>query len=416
MSYLLIKDAAQVVTPEGKTARGGEAMSHLRLIEGGAVLIEDDIIRFVGSTTEAEAYVSHNLPATAEVTRFDASGRVVLPGYVDSHTHFVFGGYRDHEFALRLQGAAYMDIMRAGGGIAFTIQETTAASEDELYHLGWQRLDRMLKLGVTTVEGKTGYGADTATEDKMLRVMERLDRDHPVRIVKTYMGAHDIPANYPGGTAAYTDYLIAEGLPMAAGRADFCDVFCEKDVFELEDTRRLLLKARDLGFKLKLHADEIVQLGGAGLAAELRATSADHLLTSADADLLAMRDAGTVATILPCTAFSLRADYARARFMIDNGLAVALASDLNPGSCYTQSIPLIFALATIYMGMTVEEALTALTLNGAAAVDLAASIGSLEAGKQADLIIIDAPTYRHLSYHFGMNLVQTVIIGGKFIT
>ena len=415
MSYLLLKNADQLVTPEGHSARFGDEMSRLRILSDAGLLIEDAKILFVGTTEEAEGYVAANLPAGSKITRYDASGKTILPGFVDSHTHFIFGGYREHEFNLRLQGAAYMEIMKAGGGIAYTIGETTAASEDELYELGWQRLQRMVGLGITTVEGKTGYGEDSKTEDKMLRVMERLDQDHPVDIAKTYMGAHAVPKAYPGGASAYVDYLIAEGLPMAAGRAEFCDVFCEKDVFELEESERLLLAARDQGFKLKLHADEIVQLGGAALAARLQATSADHLLKSSDGDLIAMRDAGTVATLLPCTAFSLKEDYARGRFMIDKGLAVALASDLNPGSCYTQSVPLMIALATIYMGLSIEETITALTLNGAAALDRADSIGSLEAGKQADLILLDAPNYRHLSYHFAMNLVDTVIKKGRIL-
>lgn len=415
MSYLLLKNADQLVTPEGHSARFGDEMSRLRILSDAGLVIEDAKILFVGTTEEAEGYVAANLPAGSKITRYDASGKTILPGFVDSHTHFIFGGYREHEFNLRLQGAAYMEIMKAGGGIAYTIGETTAASEDELYELGWQRLQRMVGLGITTVEGKTGYGEDSKTEDKMLRVMERLDQDHPVDIAKTYMGAHAVPKAYPGGASAYVDYLIAEGLPMAAGRAEFCDVFCEKDVFELEESERLLLAARDQGFKLKLHADEIVQLGGAALAAKLKATSADHLLKSSDGDLIAMRDAGTVATLLPCTAFSLKEDYARGRFMIDKGLAVALASDLNPGSCYTQSVPLMIALATIYMGLSIEETITALTLNGAAALDRADSIGSLEAGKQADLILLDAPNYRHLSYHFAMNLVDTVIKKGRIL-
>jgi imidazolonepropionase len=415
VSYLLLKNADQLVTPEGHSARFGDEMSRLRILSDAGLVIEDAKILFVGTTEEAEGYVAANLPAGSKITRYDASGKTILPGFVDSHTHFIFGGYREHEFNLRLQGAAYMEIMKAGGGIAYTIGETTAASEDELYELGWQRLQRMVGLGITTVEGKTGYGEDSKTEDKMLRVMERLDQDHPVDIAKTYMGAHAVPKAYPGGASAYVDYLIAEGLPMAAGRAEFCDVFCEKDVFELVESERLLLAARDQGFKLKLHADEIVQLGGAALAAKLKATSADHLLKSSDGDLIAMRDAGTVATLLPCTAFSLKEDYARGRFMIDKGLAVALASDLNPGSCYTQSVPLMIALATIYMGLSIEETITALTLNGAAALDRADSIGSLEAGKQADLILLDAPNYRHLSYHFAMNLVDTVIKKGRIL-
>lgn len=415
MSYLLVKNAAQLVSPEGHSARFGKDMSHLRILSDAAVLIDEEKIIFVGTSKEAEIYIKENLPPESKVTRYDASGKTILPGFVDSHTHFIFGGYREHEFNLRLEGASYMDIMQAGGGIAYSIAETTAAGEDELYELGWRRLQRMTQLGITTVEGKTGYGEDTASEDKMLRVMERLVHDHPIEIAKTYMGAHAVPRDYPGGASAYIDYIIAEGLPMAAGRADYCDVFCETDVFELEDSERLLLAAREHGFKLKLHADEIVQLGGAGLAAKLKATSADHLLKSSDQDLLAMRDAGTVATLLPCTAFSLKEDYARGRFMIDSGLAVALASDLNPGSCYTQSVPLIIALATIYMGLSIEECITALTLNGAAAIDRADSIGSLEIGKQADLILLDAPNYRHLSYHFAMNLVDTVIKKGKIL-
>ena len=412
MSYLLFKNADQLVTPEGHSARFGDDMSRLRILSDAAVLIRDAKFLFVGTTAEAESYIAANLPPESKITRYDASGKTILPGFVDSHTHFIFGGYREHEFNLRLQGAAYKEILKAGGGIAYTICQTAAASEDELYELGWQRMQRMVELGITTVEGKTGYGENTETEDKMLRVMERLDQDHPIDIAKTYMGAHAVPKAYPGGASAYVDYLIAEGLPMAAGRADFCDVFCEKDVFELEESERLLLAARDRGFKLKLHADEIVTLGGAALAAKLKATSADHLLKSSDEDLIAMRDAGTVATLLPCTAFSLKEDYARGRFMIDNGLAVALASDLNPGSCYTQSVPLIISLATIYMGLTIEESITALTLNGAAAIDRADTIGSLEAGKQADLLLVDAPNYRHLSYHFAMNLVDTVIKKG----
>ena len=262
MSYLLLKNADQLVTPEGHSARFGDEMSRLRILSDAGLVIEDAKILFVGTTEEAEGYVAANLPAGSKITRYDASGKTILPGFVDSHTHFIFGGYREHEFNLRLQGAAYMEIMKAGGGIAYTIGETTAASEDELYELGWQRLQRMVGLGITTVEGKTGYGEDSKTEDKMLRVMERLDQDHPVDIAKTYMGAHAVPKAYPGGASAYVDYLIAEGLPMAAGRAEFCDVFCEKDVFELEESERLLLAARDQGFKLKLHADEIVQLGG----------------------------------------------------------------------------------------------------------------------------------------------------------
>lgn len=414
MTYLLITNLTELATPTGRAAACGTAMGELTVIHDAAVLIEDDTILCVDTAEACEAYLKREKPE-AVVTRYDASGQTAVPGFVDAHTHFIFGGYRDREFNMRLQGASYMEIMEAGGGIANTIAHTELASEDELYRLGWTRLERMRKLGITTVEGKTGYGEDTQTEDKMLRVMERLNRDHPIDIAMTYLGAHAVPADYKHDPGEYVDYLIREGLPMAKGRAEFCDVFCEKNVFELEESERLLTEARRQGFKLKLHADEIVQLGGTGLAAKMGAVSADHLLKASDEDLLALREAGTVATLLPCTAFSLREPYARGRFMIDNGLAVALASDLNPGSCYTQSIPLLIALATIYMGLSVEEALTALTLNGAAAIDRADRIGSLEPGKKADLVLLDAPSYRHLSYHFGMNLVTDVVKNGRFI-
>ncbi len=415
MGYLLVENAAELVTPIGRSARCGRDMAKLLVIKDGSLLCRDDKILAVGTTSEVVAALADLALDASAVERIDATGKTVLPGYVDPHTHFIFGGYRQDEFQMRLQGATYMEIMEAGGGIAATNKATREATEEQLYEAGLRRLDRMLDLGVTTVEGKTGYGENTETEDKILTVMERLDRDHPVDIVRTYMGAHAVPQAFKGKTGDYIDYLITEGLPMAQGRADFCDVFTERGVFELDESERLLLAARDHGFKLKIHADEIVPLGGAGLAAKLRATSADHLLKASDGDLLAMRDAGVVATLLPCTAFSLREPYARGRFMIDNGLAVALGTDLNPGSCYTQSIPLMTALATIYMRMTIEETITALTLNAAAAIARAETVGSLEPGKKADIIILDCPDYRHLSYHFAMNLVETVVKCGKIV-
>jgi imidazolonepropionase len=415
MGFLVIENAAELVTPIGRSARGGRAMGELRIVQNGAVLCRDDRILAVGTTAEVKNTLAELTTDFSSIEQIDAEGKTVLPGYIDPHTHFIFGGYRQDEFQMRLQGATYMEIMEAGGGIAATNRATYDATEEQLYEAGLLRLNRMLELGITTVEGKTGYGEDTETENKMLTVMERLDRDHPVDIVRTYMGAHSVPPAFKGRTGDCVDYLIAEGLPMAKGRADFCDVFTEKGVFELEESEKLLLAAREQGFKLKMHADEIVPLGGAGLAAKLRATSADHLLKASDEDLLAMRDAGVVATLLPCTAFSLREPYARGRFMIDSGLAVALGTDLNPGSCYTQSIPLMTALATIYMRMTIEETITALTLNAAAAIARADTVGSLEPGKKADIIILDCPDYRHLSYHFAMNLVETVIKSGKIV-
>ncbi len=412
MTYTMLEQASELVTPLGREAVQGKAMGDLQVIPDGAIIWKEDRIVFVGTSQDARDWINRQLSADDQLHRADVSGKTIMPGFVDPHTHFVFGGYRDHEFNQRLQGASYMEIMEAGGGIAASNKATAEASEDELYASGLKRLNRMLDLGITTVEGKTGYGEFTLVEDKMLRVMERLDKDHPVDIVKTYMGAHALPARFKGDRAAYIDYLIQEGLPMARGRADFCDIFTEKNVFELEDSERLLLAARDMGFKLKMHADEIVPLGGAGLAAKLGATSADHLLKASDQDLLAMRDAGVIATLLPLTAFSLKEPYARGRDMIDLGLAVALGTDLNPGSCYSQSIPLMLALATIYMGLTIEEALTAVTLNAAASIGRADRVGSLEVGKEADILVLDCPNHGHLSYHFAMNLVEIVIKKG----
>lgn len=415
MTYSLLEHAAELVTPTGNKARTGQAMNELRIIPDGAVIWKGDRILFVGTSPEADAWLKEELPPDAKVTRLEARGKTVIPGFVDPHTHFVFGGYRDREYGMRLRGASYMEIMEAGGGIASTNQATRAASEEELYQAGWKRLDRMLDLGITTVEGKTGYGEDTETEDKLLRVMERLDHDHPVDIVMTYMGAHAVPPAFKGRAGDYIDYLIAEGLPMARGRAEFCDIFTEKNVFELRDSERLLEAAREQGFKLKMHADEIVPLGGAGLAAKFGAVSADHLLKASDRDLQALAEAGVIATLLPLTAFSLREPYARARFMIDQGLAVALGTDLNPGSCYSQSVPLMIALATLYMDLTLAETLTAVSLNAAAAISRAASHGSLEAGKKADLLVLDCPNHGHLAYHFAMNLVERVIKGGVLV-
>ncbi|PKL75316.1 MAG: imidazolonepropionase, partial [Candidatus Melainabacteria bacterium HGW-Melainabacteria-1] len=291
------------------------------------------------------------------------------------------------------------------------------ASFEELVALGAARLDTMLAMGVTTVEGKSGYGLDHDTEIRQLEAMSALDRTHSVDIVPTFMGAHSIPPEYAGRPSDYIDFIIAEVLPEVGSRrlAKFADVFCEEGVFGIEDSRRYLLAARASGLGLKLHADEIVRIGGAGLAAELGASSADHLLKASREDLVKMGEAGTIATCLPLTAFTLREPYAEARAMIDSGLAVALASDLNPGSCYSQSIPLIFALSVLSMKLSFAETLTALTLNGAAASGLAETHGTIEPGKRADILILDAPEARHLAYHVGMNIVRVVIKGGEVV-
>ncbi|HOX91582.1 MAG TPA: imidazolonepropionase [Spirochaetales bacterium] len=409
---LLIKNISQLASPTGNDAVRGAAMTELTCIDDAAILVDVEKIVWVGKQSDLPT-IQDPQPEVV-----DASGRAVVPGFVDSHTHFVFGGYRDEEFLWRAKGLPYMEIHKRGGGIANSVRATRDASLNDLVALGMTRLERMLELGVTTVEGKSGYGLDLDTELRQLEAMGVLDARQPVDVVPTFMGAHSIPAEYKGRTSDYVSWMIDQVLPhiKSQGIAKFCDIFCEKGVFELEDSRRFLKACKALGYPVKLHADEIERIGGAGLAAELGAVSADHLLKASPADLHAMAEAGVVATCLPLTAFVLREPYADSRTMIDSGCALALASDLNPGSCYSQSIPLIFALATLYLNMSMEESLTAMTLNGAAALGLAHDRGSIEAVMLADILVLDAPSYRHLAYHSGMNCVKTVIKRGKIVS
>ncbi len=409
---LIVVHAAELATSQGRQACCGRAMNDLHIVPDGAVCIEKGIITAVGKTDEILAAVD-----SQAFTVIDASGRAVLPGFVDSHTHFIFGGYRADEFAWRLQGMGYMEIMARGGGIVSTVEATRQADLETLVRDGRRRLDSMLSFGVTTVEGKSGYGLDRDTELRQLEAMALLEREHPLDIVATFLGAHAVPKDYPGGGEAYLDFVMTQVLPAVAegGLAEFCDIFCEDKVFSVDQSRRLLTLAKEMGLKLTLHADEIVPLGGAELAAELGAVSADHLLHASDDGIQGMADSGVVATLLPMTAFSLKEPYARARTMIDRGCAVALATDLNPGSCFSNSMPLMVALATLYMGMTPEEALTAITLNGAAAVDRADRVGSLEPGKQGDIVILEYPSHRFMPYHIGVNAVEKVIKRGNLV-
>lgn len=411
MKNLIIKNASQVVTCSGFAGKRGREMNDLHVIEGGTVVVTDGRISHV-------LHAGEPLPVDeAGYTVIDATGKALLPGFVDPHTHFVFGGYREEEFSWRMRGDSYMEIMNRGGGIVNTTRATREASEDELFEVGRRRLDAMLRLGITTVEGKSGYGLDRDTEMKQLRVMRRLNEAHPADIVSTFMGAHATPAEWKGREDEFIDFNIREMFPLVAkeGLAEFADIFCEKDVFTIEQSRRYLQAAREQGFKLKIHADEIVQFGGAELAGELHCISADHLLQASDEGIRAMADAGVVATLLPLTAFSLRETFARGREMIDAGCMVALATDLNPGSSFSASVPLLFALACIYMKLSPEEAVTAFTINSAAAIDRADRIGSIDVGKQGDLVLLQFPSYKFLPYHVGMNIVDTVIKQGEVV-
>lgn len=411
MNNLIIHNAAQVVTCSGFAGKRGKEMSDLQVIENGTVIVTDGFISHILKQDEPVPVNKQNYSI------IDATGKALLPGFVDSHTHFVFGGYREEEFSWRMRGDSYMEIMQRGGGIVITTRATRNETEEELISSGRQRLDAMLRLGITTVEGKSGYGLDRETELKQLLVMRRLNESHPVDIVPTYMGAHALPEEWKGREEAFIDFQIEEMFPLVAQQklAEAVDIFCEKGVFSIEQSRRYLQAAREQGFQLKIHADEIVPQGGAELAAKLGCLSADHLMQASNEGICALAEAGTVATLLPLTAFSLREEYARAREMIDAGCIVALATDLNPGSAFSSSVPLLFALACIYMKMTPEEAVTALTINSAAALGRADRIGSIDIGKQGDLLLLQFPSYKFLPYHVGMNIVERVIKKGKIV-
>lgn len=409
-NHLIITNTT-IVTPQGKSALKGSDMANLSVIPDGVIVISDGIIDYVGPASGV------NLADYSHHERFDAEGKVSLPGFVDSHTHLIFGGYRAEEFEWRLKGDSYMSIMERGGGIQSTVNATHEESFEDLRKKAVWFINRMVDMGVTTVEAKSGYGLDVDTEMKMLRVIKDIADDPrtPLSVVATFLGAHAVPKEYKGRTDEYIELMISEMLPKAKEYAEFCDIFTEKNVFEIEESRRFMQAAKDAGYKLKFHADEIVTLGGAELAAELGAVSADHLLHVSDEGVRRMAERGVVATLLPLTAFALREPFAPARKFIDAGAAVALATDLNPGSCFSGSIPLTIALACIYMHMSIEETITALTLNGAAAVDKADITGSLEKGKRGDVAILHFDDYKSLPYYVGMNCVDHVVSRGRLV-
>ncbi len=411
MDKILIKNASQIVTCKSNGVKKGKEMQDLGVIENGSIYIEDGIIIDVGTFDELKVYEKE------DVDIINAENKTVLPGFIDSHTHFVFGGYRDDEYSWRLSGMDYMEIMNRGGGISKSVEQTRNASEEKLFNDGIKRLNSFANFGVTTVEGKSGYGLDLETEIKQLEVMKSLNKAHSLDVISTFLGAHSVPKEYEGRSSEYIDFIISEVLPVVVDKqlAEFCDIFTEKNVFSIEESKKLLLSAKKMGLKLKMHADEIVRIGGTELAGELKATSADHLLKASDEGIKALRDNDVVATLLPATAFSLQASYARARYMIDNGGAVAVASDFNPGSCHTESIPLLIALSTIKMKMTIEETINALTINAAKAINREKLIGSLEKGKKADIVIHDCSSYKFLAYHIGVNMVEKVMKNGKVI-
>lgn len=404
-----IKHATQLATlsSEREGPRSKEGMSELGLIEDGSIWMEAGLIQAVGTTKELEKLYADRMHE-AEV--FDATGHLVTPGLVDPHTHVVYGGSREREFEMRLEGATYMDIMNGGGGIHATTRMTREASEEELMEQTIRRLDSFLAHGVTTVEGKSGYGMNLETELKQLRVMKKLQEEHPIDLVATFMGAHAVPKDYKGREDEFVDHLINDMLPIVAEEklAEFNDVFCEKGVFTPEQSERILKAGKKYGLIPKIHADEIEPYGGAELAAKIGAISAEHLLKASEEGIQAMAKSGTIACLLPATALYLREDAAPGRRMVDEGVAVAISTDCNPGSSPTTSMPLVMNLACISMRLTPAEALTAATYNAACAINRQEKIGSLEVGKQADVVLWNVENYQGLQYLFGVNHVKTV--------
>jgi len=405
-STMIIHNAGQLVTVDPARIT---ADNPLGIMENAAIVFENGKITWVGASDELKPadYPSH--------TWLDAQGKLVMPGLIDSHTHTIFAGDRANEFEMRLQGKTYLEIAQAGGGILKTVQATRSASPELLSELTLQRLNRMLKLGVTTVEVKSGYGLDFASELKCLNVLKSLQAQSPVDIIPTYMGGHDIPPEYQGRTDTYVDALCQEQIPAVAEQklAVFCDVFCEKGYFDVNQSRKILETARRHGLKLKIHAEEFCDLGGAKLAGELKATSADHLLHISDEGISALKAGGTVATLLPGTAFYLRIkEYAPALKLIAAGVPVALATDFNPGSCVIDNLQWIMALACLQMNMPPVEVIKAVTLHAAMALDLQHDRGSLTIGKRADIAIFDVAGYNELLYRMGSNLLTDVIVNG----
>jgi len=409
---LLVVNANELLTIEGSSGkpRTGKQMRNLGIIRKGGLAVKDGKIVAVGKTSEIKAaFKAGNV--------INANGKIVMPGFVDPHTHIVFAGSREDEFQMRIEGASYMEILDAGGGILKTVKETRRATVDRLVELGFRTLDVMLEHGTTTVETKSGYGLTVKDEMKSLRVMKRLNQLHAVDVIPTFLGAHAVPREYINNPQEYVNLVVKEMIPRVAAQklAEFCDVFCERGVFGLEQSRQILVAGKNHSLKLKVHADELSRLGGAELAADVGAISAEHLLFSSDDGIKAAAEKKMIAVLLPAAAFSLMTGrYADARKMISFGVPVALGTDFNP-SCWVQSQQLVIAFACHFMKLTSAEAITATTINAAHALDRATEIGSLEAGKKADIIILEIPNHKFLGYSFGVNLVDKVIKNGRLV-
>lgn len=408
MADILIKNA-RILTCKSNGPKSGPEMQDLGVIENGFIAVDNGVITDTG-LGNGDEYTSRH----TEV--IDVDGRLVMPGLVDPHTHLVHYGSRENELELKLMGASYIDILKSGGGILSTVNATRAASFENLTSKLKKSLDLMLQWGTTTVEAKSGYGLNFVDEIKCLEVLK--DVKHPVDIVRTYMGAHAVPKEYKENKEGYIKLMIDRIIPYVAENslAEFIDCFCEEGVFSIEESERILLRGREYGLKIKLHADEIEPMGGAKLAGKLGAVSAEHLVAADDEGIEKMKHCGVIPVLLPGTSFYLRlGKYARARKMIQMGMPVALATDYNPGTCPTESLQSIMVFASMGMGMTPQEVINAMTINSACAINRGNIVGSIEKGKKADIIIMDAPNENYIVYHFGINHVSTVIKEGKIV-
>jgi imidazolonepropionase len=408
---LFIKNIRQLVTvaANGKPFKAGKEMRELTVLENAAVLIENGIIQRIGSSRELSAH--------SDIEVLDAGNRVALPGFVDSHTHVVFAGSREREFAMRSEGRSYQEIAEAGGGILSTMNATRAATKKELLRSAERRLNEMMKHGTTTVEIKSGYGLNMETETKIMDVIHDLRRDHLMTIVPTFLGAHTFPPEFTEDKNGYVELVTNKMLPHIGGRqlATFCDVFCDEGYFDLHQTEQILLEAKRFGLIPKLHADQLSAIGGTELGVHLNAISVDHLEHLTSSGINALKKSSTIATILPGASFFLNHPYAPARVIIEANVPLAIATDFNPGSSMTFSMPMIMTIACTQMRMTPEEAITSATLNSAAALGLSDEIGSIEVGKQADIVLYDVPNYSYIPYHYGINHVWKVVKNGTVL-
>ena len=408
MRTLLLTNIGMLATPEGTSAKKGAEQGQIRFLKDAWVLIQDEHISQVGTGAP---------PAVSDAQVVDAGGNLVTPGLVDAHTHLIFGGWRQNELGMKLHGKSYLEIQNAGGGIQSTTNATRQATEEELTAKAAKALDEMMRFGTTTCEAKSGYGLSLEHELKQLRAIRRLQEEHPMDVAATFMGAHLVPAEYKQNRAEYIRLVCEEMMPAVKeqGIAKYCDVFCEADTFSVEESRQVLEAGLKYGLRPKIHADEIEAIGGSQLAGEIGAISAEHLIVCPPEGIESLAKGGVIACLLPATSFNLGSTFAPARAMVEAGVPVAMATDFNPGSCPCLNLQFVINLGCLKYRLTPEEVLTAVTLNAAAAIDMADQVGSVEAGKLGDLVIWDAPDLDYICYRIGSNLAKAVINRGRLV-